>query len=227
MEEEETLTSWSVERVSEWVTGLGLSEDIAAGFTREGIDGKALEMLSAEDLKELGVRRLGDRLHILQGIRDLSAMAAQRMVIPFNYDESVPFTDDREYLEAVRSHFLLKKMRVEAATSLIKTTGGDISVGFAQRKIAYLDEVIASSKRVIENKLKLAEQTPNKLLPRVIRSAQLMKMSENETWALALILVRNVCIDDFIPTGTQSRYDINSPSSWMHLLYTVKGEKHK
>lgn len=219
---EEQLTSWSVEKVSEWITGLGLSEDIATGFAREGIDGKALEELTADDLKELGVKRLGDRVHILQGIRDLSAIAAQNMTIPFNYDENVPFANDKEYLEAVRSHFLLKKMRIEAAGSLIRSTNGSIPVGFTQRKIEHLDKVISSSKRVIEKKLELVEQAPDKLLPRVIRSAQLMKMSENETWGLALILVRNACIEDFIPVGTQSRYDVNSPSSWMHLLYSVK-----
>lgn len=220
--EEELVTSWDINKVSEWIAGLGISADIAAAFTREGIDGKVLEMLTPADLKEMGVSRLGDRVRIIQEIRALSAAAAQVISVPFNYDESVPFATDAEYLEAVRSHFLLKKMKILATRNMVDHSDSDALVGPIQRKIAHLDEMITTTKRVIDNKLALAEQTPSKLLPRLIRSARYMKMSVNETWALAFMLVNNVCVNDFLLETSKPAYFNDSPSTLMHLLYTVR-----
>jgi class 3 adenylate cyclase/tetratricopeptide (TPR) repeat protein len=50
----------SVEEVGRWLRSLGLGEH-AEAFARHAIDGPALRLLSDEDLRELGVARIGER----------------------------------------------------------------------------------------------------------------------------------------------------------------------
>ena len=216
---------WSVERVSEWVASLGLSAGVAASFAREGIDGRVLEALTAEDLKALGVSRLGDRARCLQEVQGLSAAAVQDLAVPFCFDESTPFATDAEYLDAVKSHFLLKKMKVqliEAARDCKANSSSSLQAGALRCRIASLDGRIAASRRVIEKKLAVAEQTPGRTLPRLVRSAQHMKMGSKETWALAFMLVRSLSPSEFIVSKHQSGYDSNSSSNIIHALCDVK-----
>ena len=160
------------------MASLGLSADVAASFAREGIDGRVLEALTAEDLKALGVSRLGDRARILQEVQGLSAAAVQDLAVPFCFDESTPFATDAEYLDAVKSHFLLKKMKVqliEAARGCkTNSSSSSLQAGALRCRIASLDGRITASRRVIEKKLAVAEQTPGRTLPRLVRSAQHM-----------------------------------------------------
>ena len=206
------------------MASLGLSADVAASFAREGIDGRVLEALTAEDLKALGVSRLGDRARILQEVQGLSAAAVQDLAVPFCFDESTPFATDAEYLDAVKSHFLLKKMKVQLieAARDCKASSVSLQAGALRCRIASLDGRIAASRRVIEKKLAVAEQTPGRTLPRLIRSAQHMKMGSKETWALAFMLVRSLSPSEFIVSKHQSGYDSNSSSNIIHALCDVK-----
>ena len=220
---------WSVERVSEWVTSLGFSADIAAAFTREGIDGRVLEALTAEDLKALGVGRLGDRIRILQEVRSMSAAAVQDMSVPFHFDESTPFATDAEYLDAVKSHFLLKKMKVQLVEAArdCKSSDSSVQAGALRCRTASLDKRIAASRRVIEKKLAVAEQTPGRMLPRLVRSAQHMKMSGKETWALAFMLIRSLSSSEFIDNKHLSGHSSNSLPNIINALCVVKQKKRQ
>lgn len=58
--------------VREWLRGLGL-ERYEAAFRENEIDAKVLPSLTAEDLKELGVKALGHRRVLLDAIAALRA----------------------------------------------------------------------------------------------------------------------------------------------------------
>jgi hypothetical protein len=58
--------------VREWLRGLGL-ERYEAAFRENEIDEKVLPRLTAEDLKELGVKALGHRRVLLDAIAALRA----------------------------------------------------------------------------------------------------------------------------------------------------------
>ncbi|KAJ3065280.1 polar growth protein [Podochytrium sp. JEL0797] len=63
---------WTVEMVSEWVRQKGASDEVAAAFVQQEIDGSVLLSLSADDLKnELGVSALGVRRKIMSAIEKL------------------------------------------------------------------------------------------------------------------------------------------------------------
>jgi class 3 adenylate cyclase/predicted ATPase len=60
--------------IAEWLRGLGLAEYEPA-FRENAIDGAVLPSLTAEDLRELGVKRIGDRRKLLDAIAALRATA--------------------------------------------------------------------------------------------------------------------------------------------------------
>src|SRR5438552_14384993 len=61
--------------VAEWLRGLGL-ELYAPAFRDNDIDGEVLRRLTGEDLRELGVRSIGHRRRLLDGISALGAVSA-------------------------------------------------------------------------------------------------------------------------------------------------------
>ena len=55
----------SITQVAELLKKEGFSEDVVDLFTDNAIDGKALKMLTShEHMKELGLKRMGDRLKL-------------------------------------------------------------------------------------------------------------------------------------------------------------------
>ena len=55
----------SITQVAELLKKEGFSEDVVDIFTDNAIDGKALKMLTShEHMKELGLKRMGDRLKL-------------------------------------------------------------------------------------------------------------------------------------------------------------------
>ena len=57
---------WSKEKVSQWLTSIGCSQEVCKTFTEEDIDGAILRYLDREDLAELGSSlNLGNRKRIL------------------------------------------------------------------------------------------------------------------------------------------------------------------
>ena len=62
--------------VAEWLRGLGLGE-YAAAFRENDVGAEVLAKLTAEDLKELGVRSVGHRRMLLDAIAALQAVAAR------------------------------------------------------------------------------------------------------------------------------------------------------
>lgn len=64
------MTSVAWVDVGDWLRGLGLARYEAA-FRENAIDFEVLPKLKAEDLKELGVRAVGDRRKLLAAIAEL------------------------------------------------------------------------------------------------------------------------------------------------------------
>jgi class 3 adenylate cyclase len=60
--------------VAAWLRGLGL-EQYEPSFRNDGIDAEVLPKLTVEDLKEIGVTRVGDRRKLLDAIATLRAEA--------------------------------------------------------------------------------------------------------------------------------------------------------
>jgi len=73
--EESAIAPWKIEDVSAWVQRLGSQrswhEDYPTNFTDHGIDGKCLQELTSELLKEIGVFKVGHRLVFLREIKEL------------------------------------------------------------------------------------------------------------------------------------------------------------
>jgi hypothetical protein len=68
------VSSWSVEKVCQWIRRLGsIYEDkkFDSLFTENGIDGNALMHMDKSDLKEMGINLLGDRIKIMAEINKL------------------------------------------------------------------------------------------------------------------------------------------------------------
>ena len=67
--------------VGAWLDGLGLGQ-YARAFAENDIDGAALRVLTADDLRELGVRSLGHRRKLLAAIAK-SATGRSSLIVPF------------------------------------------------------------------------------------------------------------------------------------------------
>lgn len=63
--------SSTTEDVAHWLAGLGFN-DYSASFVEQKVDGKLLLHLTDQDLRDLGVSRLGDRHKLLSEIAALS-----------------------------------------------------------------------------------------------------------------------------------------------------------
>ena len=61
--------------VAVWLRGLGL-EQYAPAFRDNDIDGQILSRLTAEDLRELGVKSIGHRRRLIDAISELGAASA-------------------------------------------------------------------------------------------------------------------------------------------------------
>ncbi|KAJ9454787.1 hypothetical protein DIPPA_17496 [Diplonema papillatum] len=71
---------WTVDNVAAWVSGLPLSRDYGEDFRAEGIDGSCLDSLTSEELKNIGVMKIGDRLKILDKLRTVKV--AEKLFSP-------------------------------------------------------------------------------------------------------------------------------------------------
>ena len=61
--------------VAVWLRGLGL-EQYAPAFRDNDIDGQILSRLTAEDLRELGIKSIGHRRRLIDAISELGAASA-------------------------------------------------------------------------------------------------------------------------------------------------------
>src|SRR5215471_11036519 len=74
--------------IAAWLRGLGL-ERYEPAFRENGIDAQILPKLTAEDLKDLGVARVGDRRKLLEAIAALRGATA-----PLPAPEQLPEVPD-------------------------------------------------------------------------------------------------------------------------------------
>eukprot|EP00300_Choanocystis_sp_HF-7_P018639 c20094_g1_i4.p1 GENE.c20094_g1_i4~~c20094_g1_i4.p1 ORF type:complete len:336 (+),score=82.63 c20094_g1_i4:38-1045(+) len=81
----EDLKDWSVDQVVAWLRNEGFGE-WTEKFARHEIDGDTLLLLTSDDLKEIGVRRVGPRVDILDRIKVLT----QKVVKPHAQTLKVP-----------------------------------------------------------------------------------------------------------------------------------------
>jgi hypothetical protein len=60
---------WSAQQVSKWISSVpGMSQNYAAVFLYENIDGGVLLEMTDDDLKSVGVSKFGDRMVLVQAI---------------------------------------------------------------------------------------------------------------------------------------------------------------
>lgn len=73
--EPQSIESWSIDKVSEWLASAGLSHCVGA-FQKHRISGDVLLDLSPDDLAEIGVHAVGDRKRILRVVALMRAPQA-------------------------------------------------------------------------------------------------------------------------------------------------------
>ena len=91
--------------VGDWLRKLGL-EQYEAAFRENKIDDTVLPRLTAEDLKELGIRFVGDRRNLLDAIAALRAEAcepAPRSDASLGTDKAVKDTAERRQITVMIS----------------------------------------------------------------------------------------------------------------------------
>ena len=118
------------------MTELGL-EQYAAAFAENGVDLSLLPELTNEDLKDLGVDRLGDRKTILKAIALLSdsdngptgkppattAISGERRQVTVLFADIAGYTKLSSKLDAEETHALLNRY-FEAVDSIVERYGG-------------------------------------------------------------------------------------------------------
>ena len=72
-----------------WLTSLELEEHCPA-FQQKGITGKNLAALTAADLDEMGVKKLGPKKKLLKSLRELGSPKEQRYKLPTGTIDSPP-----------------------------------------------------------------------------------------------------------------------------------------
>jgi class 3 adenylate cyclase/predicted ATPase len=83
--------------VAEWLRGLGLGQ-YAPAFRDNDIDGEVLHRLTAEDLRELGVRSIGHRRRLLDAISALGAVLTDVAVTAASLDAPAQAEAERRQL---------------------------------------------------------------------------------------------------------------------------------
>ena len=91
------LDQWDPALVGNWLreVGLGMFEQT---FVQQHVDGASLRMLSREDLNELGVHTVGQRLQILRAIADLTGKPMRTAAGPSAAVRAIVFDDDSTLL---------------------------------------------------------------------------------------------------------------------------------
>lgn len=98
------MSQWTAEAVQTWLLDLGF-DDVADRFAAEAIDGEALMECREEDLRALGIDRLGDRKRLMKQLRLRQAHDADTGL-------SVPRAGDRhDYQPGDPEHFAADRLQ--------------------------------------------------------------------------------------------------------------------
>ena len=110
--------------VSEWLDGLGLGE-YAAAFAENAVDFDLLTKLTADDIRDIGVKRVGDRRRLLDAIAALSEAAAPDRAGPGPDADGGHQAERRQitvmFCDLVGSTALSEKLDPEDLQSLMQT----------------------------------------------------------------------------------------------------------
>ncbi len=137
------------------MTELGL-EQYAAAFAENGVDLSLLPELTNEDLKDLGVDRLGDRKTILKAIALLSdsdngptgkppattAISGERRQVTVLFADIAGYTKLSSKLDAEETHALLNRY-FEAVDSIVERYGGSVDKHIGDNVMAVFGAPIA------------------------------------------------------------------------------------
>lgn len=123
--------------IGAWLRGLGLADHVRA-FEDNGVDAALLFELTNEDLKDLGVARLGDRKRLLKAIAALAedapqgeagaaaaAFAGERRQVTVLFADLAGFTALSTALDPEELHGLLTRF-YEVADGIVERYGGAI-----------------------------------------------------------------------------------------------------
>jgi len=100
-----TTTEWDVESVQMWLHEEGFDQ-YREYFEEHEIDGQALRLLSEENLREMGVAIMGDRLKLMRAIRRLARSRPFRSSSPSSFRSALTTSCD-----SIESHRITSQHR--------------------------------------------------------------------------------------------------------------------
>ncbi|EEB08200.2 adaptor protein Ste4 [Schizosaccharomyces japonicus yFS275] len=147
---------WSVDDVAEWVETLGLTQKDV--FREHRLDGKDLVQLEMEDLHDMGIESLGDRLDLVSAITKLK----QGLHVEDAVDESTATSSTLVPKRSMSSSLEKRLVKLERELELLSKSLSTLKVELLPA-LSKISVMLKQSKRENSISSQMAAQSPTQM----------------------------------------------------------------